>query len=51
MDAPQGHWKTTIFVAGLRREPLTAHFVRDGPITRAWFRASAEQVLAPTPSP
>jgi len=30
--APHGHWKTTTFVAGPRCDPLTAPFVRGGPI-------------------
>ena len=31
-SVPHGHWKTTTFVAGLRRSGLTAPFVLDGPI-------------------
>jgi hypothetical protein len=43
---PHGHWKTTIFVAGLRCDQLTAPCVRDGAINGEWFRASVEQGLA-----
>jgi len=48
---PHGHWKTTTFVAGLRRTGLTAPFVLDGPINGLWFNAYVEQVLVPTLSP
>jgi transposase len=44
---PAGHWTTTTFVAGLRREGLIAPFVLDGPMTGAAFRAYVEQMLAP----
>ena len=30
---PFGHWKTTTFVATLRRDGLTAPMVLDGPMT------------------
>ena len=30
--APNGHWKTTTFLAGLTCEGLIAPFVLDGPI-------------------
>ena len=46
--APYGHWKTTTFVAGLRKSGITAPLVLDGPMTGAAFRAYAEQFLAPT---
>jgi transposase len=46
--APQGHWHTTTFVAGLRRSGIVAPLVLDGPVTGAIFRAYIEQVLAPT---
>ncbi len=36
---PRGHWKTTTFVAGLRREGIVAPFVLDGPINRDAFEA------------
>ena len=44
--APYGHWKTTRFVAGLRKSGITAPLVLDGPITGDAFRAYAEQFLA-----
>jgi transposase len=46
--APFGHWKTTTFVAGLRRTGLTAPMVLDGPMTGRAFLAYVHQVLAPT---
>ena len=49
--APYGHWKTTTFVAGLRKSGITAPLVLDGPMTGAAFRAYAGQFLAPTPKP
>ncbi len=47
-SVPHGHWKTTTFVAGLRRSGLTAPFVLDGPINGVWFQAYVDQVLIPT---
>jgi len=44
---PQGHWKTTTFVAGLRLTGLTAPMLLDGPINRDAFQAYVEQVLVP----
>jgi len=49
--APHGHWKTTIFFAGLRKSGITAPLVLDGPMTGAAFRAYAEPFLAPTLKP
>jgi transposase len=49
--APHGHWKTTTFVAGLRKSGITAPLVLDGPMTGSIFRAYAEQFLAPTLEP
>jgi transposase len=49
--APAGHWKTTTFVAGLRRTGLIAPCVIDGPMTGEVFRAYVEQMLAPALSP
>ena len=46
--APFGHWKTTTFVAALRRGGLTAPMVLDGPMTGEAFLAYIEQVLIPT---
>ena len=45
--APNGHWKTTTFLAGLTGEGLIAPFVLDGPINAECFLAYVEQVLAP----
>jgi transposase len=45
---PQGHWKTTTFLAGLRLSGLSAPLVLDGPINGEAFRAYVEQFLAPT---
>jgi transposase len=47
-QAPFGHWKTTTFVAALRRDGLTAPMVLDGPMTGEAFLAYVEQVLIPT---
>ena len=48
---PHGHWKVTTLVAGLRLSGLGAPMVLDGPMTRDWFLAYTEQVLAPTLAP
>jgi transposase len=48
---PHGHWRTTTFVAGLRLHGFSAPMVMDGPMTRPWFLAYLEQVLAPTLTP
>ena len=45
--APNGHWKTTTFLAGLTCEGLVAPFVLDGPINAEYFLAYVEQILAP----
>jgi len=44
---PHGHWKTTTFVAGLRRSGIIAPFVLDGPINREAFEVYLEKVLIP----
>ncbi len=44
-QAPFGHWKTTTFVAALRRDGLGAPMVLDGPMTGDAFLAYVEQVL------
>ena len=49
--APFGHWKTTTFVAALRRGGLGAPMVLDGPMTGQAFLAYVEQVLIPTLNP
>jgi len=48
---PHGHWKTTTFVAGLRREAITAPLVIDRPMNGIIFKAYVEQVLVPTLKP
>jgi transposase len=45
---PQGHWKTTTFVAALRAEGLTAPTVVDGAMNGAMFLAYVRQQLVPT---
>ena len=47
MSLPHGHWKTTTFIAGLRRTSMVAPFVHDGPVNRRVFEAYVEQVLVP----
>lgn len=49
--APHGHWRTTTFVAGLRKSGIIAPLVLDGPMTGAAFRAYAEKFLAPSLEP
>ena len=44
---PHGHWKTTTFVAGLRRGGMVAPMVLDGPINGVAFQAYVDQVLVP----
>ena len=48
---PQGHWKTTTFIAGLRRTGMVAPMVLDGPINGEWFRAYLYNVLVPELGP
>jgi len=48
---PFGHWKTTTFVAGLRRTGMVAPMVLDGPINRYAFLAYVGQVLVPELNP
>ena len=43
-----GNWKTTTFVAALRRDRVTAPFVLEGAMNGESFRAYIEQILAPT---
>ena len=38
-SVPQGHWKTTTFIAGLRANEITAPMVLDGPMTGPAFLA------------
>jgi transposase len=51
MAVPQGHWKTTTFVAALRCDGLTAPTVADGAMTGDLFVAYVEQQLVPTLRP
>ena len=44
---PHGHWKTTTFVAGLRRSGMVAPWVLDGPINRDAFTTYVVRVLVP----
>jgi transposase len=48
---PQGHWKMTTFVAGLRQDGMTAPFVVDAPMNGEIFLTYLEQCLVPTLSP
>ena len=45
---PHGHWNTSTFIAGLRRDGLLAPCVFNGAINGEAFLAYIEQVLAPT---
>jgi transposase len=49
--APFGHWKTTTFLAALRKGGRGAPMVLDGPMTGEAFLAYVEQVLIPTLQP
>lgn len=49
--APNGHWKTTTFLAGLSADGLIAPFVLDGPMNGEAFRAYVEHVLVPELKP
>jgi transposase len=44
---PWGHWKTTTFTAGLRRDGLVAPFVLDGAMDGAAFLVYVEKFLVP----
>ena len=48
---PWGHWKTVTFVAGLRRDALTAPFVIDCAMNGAIFIEYLRQCLVPTLRP
>jgi transposase len=50
-SVPHGHWKTTTFVAGLRRDGMVAPFVLDGAINRDAFETYLAKVLVPELSP
>jgi transposase len=45
--APNGHWKTTTFLAGLARSGIIAPLVIDQPMNRLIFTAYVRQFLAP----
>ena len=44
---PHGHWKITTFVAGLKRNAITAPFVIDKPMNSTIFKAYVAQCLVP----
>ena len=48
---PHGHWKTTTFVAGLRKDAITAPMVVDRPMNGTIFKAYVVQSLAPSLKP
>src|SRR5215218_4638085 len=48
---PQGHLKTTTFVAGLKLTGMMAPFVLDGPMNRSAFLAYVIRVLMPELKP
>jgi transposase len=45
---PDGHWKTSTFIAALRHNRVTAPFLLDGPMNGPTFLAYVQQVLVPT---
>ena len=47
VGGPHGHWTTTTFVAGLRRDGLVAPWVIDGAINREALETYVEKVLVP----
>jgi transposase len=47
MSVPHGHWKTTIFIAGLRNTGMVAPFVIGCPVNREVFEVYVEKVLVP----
>jgi transposase len=49
--APFGHWKTTTFTAGLRRNALVAPFILEGPMNGEAFRVYVEKILVPALAP
>jgi transposase len=49
--APNGHWKTTTFVAGLTSSGIIAPLVVDQPMNRAIFTQYVRQFLAPELKP
>ena len=49
--APHSHWKTTTFVAGLRRDQITAPFVIEAAMNGVIFRTYVERCLVPVLRP
>ena len=49
--APHRHWKTSTFLAGLRKDAITAPFVFEGPINGRIFKTYIADVLVPTLRP
>ena len=49
--APHRHWKTSTFLAGLRRHAITAPLVFEGPINGEIFKTYVADVLVPTLRP
>jgi len=49
--APHRHWKSSTFLAGLRRQAITAPFVFEGPINGEIFKTYVADVLVPTLRP
>jgi transposase len=48
---PHGRWKTTTFIAAMRRKGMFAAMLIDGPVNAQAFTAYAEQCLAPELKP
>jgi transposase len=44
---PYGHWKTTTFISGLRRDGIAAPFLLDRPVNRRAFETYVARVLVP----
>ena len=49
--APHGKWRTSTFLAALRKDAITAPFVFDGPINGEVFRLYVSEVLVPALKP
>jgi len=50
-SVPFGHWKTTTFIAGLRRHEVCAPFVIDQAVNGDVFKAYVQQCLVPVLKP
>ena len=46
-QVPHGHWRTSTFICGLRRQEIAAPFVVDRPMNAAIFQVYIERVLGP----